>query len=240
MDFYMESVELEKIIYDYKEPSNNNLSRKDSVEARFRKYINEQHPCVMAKSIIVNDNLTLHTYSRMTSQMDQRILMDDLREYVKGFKPESRNFRSFVAVFTQEEGMDEATFESKLWALLISLNEIDDCAWDPSVSSDPENKFFSFSLFGKAFYIVGLHPYSSRIARRSPQVSIVFNLHAQFEKLRKMGVYQQVRDRIRANDEEIQGFANPMLDDFGEDSEARQYSGRQVGPEWKCPFHRKT
>jgi FPC/CPF motif-containing protein YcgG len=27
-----------------------------------------------------------------------------------------------------------------------------------------------------------------------------------------------------------------MLEDFGENSEARQYSGRKVGEEWKCPF----
>ncbi|MEP6902345.1 MAG: YqcI/YcgG family protein, partial [Actinomycetota bacterium] len=30
---------------------------------------------------------------------------------------------------------------------------------------------------------------------------------------------------------------NPNLSDFGTQSEARQYSGRAVEHEWKCPFH---
>lgn len=240
MELNIKSMESPQIKHSSIRPVRNIISRNDSVKARFAKYLEERHPCVMAKSIIMNDNLTLRTYSRMSSQMDQRILIEDLRKYVAGFQPESRNFRSFVAVFTQEEGMDEKTFESKLWKLLGSLSEIDDCEWDPSVSSDPQNEFFSFSLLGKAFYIVGLHPNSSRIARRSPQVSIVFNLHAQFEKLRNMGVYQQVRDRIRSNDKDIQGTVNPMLDDFGGSSEARQYSGREVDSDWKCPFHHKN
>lgn len=226
MELNTKTVESETIKHYSIRQVRNSISRNDSVKARFAAHIEAQHPCVMSKSIIVNGNLRLHTYSRMSSQMDQRILIEDLRKYVVGFQPESRKFRSFVAVFTQEEGMDEKTFESKLWKLLGSLTEIDDCEWDPSVSSDPEDEFFSFSLLGKTFYIVGLHPNSSRIARRSPQVSIVFNLHAQFEKLRKMGVYQQIRNKIRDNDEEIQANMNPMLDDYGVISEARQYSGR--------------
>src|SRR5690606_40704217 len=102
--------------------------------------------------------------------------------------------------------------------------------------SDPENDNFSFSLGGKAFYMVGLHPNSSRKARQSPVPAIAFNLHWQFEKLREMGAYYTVRDKIRERDKDLQGSINPMLEDFGETSEARQYSGRKVGEEWKCPF----
>ena len=76
------------------------------------------------------------------------------------------------------------------------------------------------------------------MARQSPFPAIVFNLHWQFEKLREMGNYQVVRDRIRQRDEELQGTINPMMEDFGEGSEAKQYSGRKVGKEWKCPFHK--
>jgi FPC/CPF motif-containing protein YcgG len=66
---------------------------------------------------------------------------------------------------------------------------------------------------------------------------MIFNLHWQFEKLRDMGVYQRVKKRIRKADEKLQGSINPMLDDFGDSSEARQYSGRAVDSNWKCPFH---
>jgi len=36
----------------------------------------------------------------------------------------------------------------------------------------------------------------------------------------------------------VQGSLNPNLADFGERSEARQYSGREVEEHWRCPFHR--
>ena len=94
------------------------------------------------------------------------------------------------------------------------------------------------ALQGKAFYIVGMHPESSRIARRSPYPSIAFNLHHQFEKLRHMGVYPNVRDKIRERDKNLQGSINPTLQDFGERSEARQYSGKATKEDWTCPFHR--
>ena len=124
-----------------------------------------------------------------------------------------------------------------LWKQLQLLHEADDQEWDKSVSNDPENSNFSFSLAGKAFYMVGMHPHSSRKARQSPVPALAFNLHWQFEKLREMGTYQTVRDKIRERDTELQGDINPMLQDFGENSEARQYSGRKVDGDWKCPFH---
>jgi FPC/CPF motif-containing protein YcgG len=36
----------------------------------------------------------------------------------------------------------------------------------------------------------------------------------------------------------LQGSLNPNLSDFGKKSDARQYSGRAVEANWKCPFHR--
>jgi len=42
---------------------------------------------------------------------------------------------------------------------------------------------------------------------------------------------------IRRRDISLQGFTNPMLTDFGEQSEARQYSGRAVDEDWSPPFN---
>jgi FPC/CPF motif-containing protein YcgG len=64
----------------------------------------------------------------------------------------------------------------------------------------------------------------------------VFNLHDQFEQLREQGRYEKIRDTILARDERLAGSVNPMLARHGEASEAAQYSGRVVGPEWTCPF----
>jgi len=66
--------------------------------------------------------------------------------------------------------------------------------------------------------------------------TLVFNLHAQFEQLRASGMFPRMRDRIRARDEALQGQVNPMVSDHGTSSEARQYSGREVSPDWQAPF----
>ena len=57
---------------------------------------------------------------------------------------------------------------------------------------------------------------------------LVFNLHSQFEELKASGRYDHMRDLIRGRDVELQGSVNPMVADHGEQSEARQYSGRAV------------
>ena len=41
---------------------------------------------------------------------------------------------------------------------------------------------------------------------------------------------------IRGREFALQGTINPMLSNFGEQSEARQYSGRAVDADWNPPF----
>jgi FPC/CPF motif-containing protein YcgG len=65
----------------------------------------------------------------------------------------------------------------------------------------------------------------------------VFNAHHQFEKLREEGRYARMQEVIRCRERNLQGTLNPNLADFGTSSEARQYSGRPVEEEWRCPFH---
>jgi uncharacterized protein len=67
--------------------------------------------------------------------------------------------------------------------------------------------------------------------------TLVFNAHHQFEKLRGEGRYARVQEVIRDRERNLQGNLNPNLADFGTRSEARQYSGRTVEEEWRCPFH---
>ena len=61
-------------------------------------------------------------------------------------------------------------------------------------------------------------------------------MHARFEQLRAEGKYERLRDTILERDERLAGSINPMLQRFGEASEARQYSGRLVSADWRCPF----
>lgn len=199
--------------------------------------IGEDHPCIMAQTVFSMDQVILNSYSDFGSVQTAKDIINDLAEYVSNYDFESNDFKTFLAVFPDSPNFSEIEFEKVLWEQLKNLHKVDDKNWDPEVSPDPESEHFSFSLCGRAFFIVGMHPGSSRKARQSPYPSIAFNLHWQFEKLREMGTYENVRDKIRERDRELQGNSNPMLEDFGNSSEAKQYSGRKVSEEWKCPFH---
>lgn len=194
----------------------------------------------MAQTVFSMDKVDFHEYNNFGSRETARAILKDLKKYIAHYDFESNDFETFLVAFKGKQNYSEKEFEQKLWEQLQHLHELDDAAWDKEVDPDPESKNFSFSLGGRAFYIVGMHPNSSRKARQAPYPAIAFNLHWQFEKLREMGTYYTVRDKIRERDTELQGNINPMLEDFGENSEARQYSGRKVGEEWKCPFHNKN
>ncbi|MEJ7811192.1 MAG: guanitoxin biosynthesis heme-dependent pre-guanitoxin N-hydroxylase GntA [Gemmatimonadaceae bacterium] len=122
-----------------------------------------------------------------------------------------------------------------------ALGERDEPAarWDPAVSADPADPHFAFSFAGCAMFVIGLHPGSSRLARRFRWPALVFSPRAQFERLRAEGRFERLRAAVREREIVLQGSLNPNLADFGDRSEARQYSGRETEPEWHCPFHRR-
>ncbi len=208
-------------------------------EKAFRKFIvDKNHPCIMAHSVHQTQGLFLRSYPDFDTQSTARQLVTDIKEYIQQYDFGDNKFASFIAVFPEVSFKDEKSFEQALWQLLNQIHQVDNANWDSSVSADPASNNFSFSIAGRAFYIVGMHPRSSRKARQAPYVSIAFNLHAQFEKLREMGSYEVVKKRIRKRDKAFQGSINPVLADFGDASEARQYSGRKTEKNWKCPFHK--
>ncbi|MBW8362036.1 MAG: YqcI/YcgG family protein [Kaistella sp.] len=200
--------------------------------------LKENHPCIMAKTLFKMEKYHLNVYRDIEEDDSLVQLVADVKNYIRQYDFEGNVFESFLAVFPNNHYSDELGFETALWKALQTIHDLDGSPWDPTVSDDPENPQFSFSIGGKAFYIVGLHPASSRMARQAPFTTIVFNLHRQFEKLRDTGTYHAVRDTIRKNDKKLQGNINPVLRDHGTDTETKQYSGRQVEENWKCPFHK--
>jgi len=61
-------------------------------------------------------------------------------------------------------------------------------------------------------------------------------LRPQFEKLKEDGRYGKMQITTRSREIAVQGSVNPNLADFGDASEARQYSGREVESDWRCPY----
>jgi hypothetical protein len=119
------------------------------------------------------------------------------------------------------------------------IDAAEGCSVDPGISSDPKANDFGLSLGGHAYYVIGMHENACRRARRFPAPVIVFNMRQQFSRLRESGHFETMSQKIKQRDIAYAGSANPMLARHGEVSEARQYSGRTVGGDWRCPFSRK-
>lgn len=208
---------------------------------RFTEFLSDPHfPCVGAKSALHKDRMRFASYAALGDPADAADLCARLHAFSQEFPDPGNVPVSFVATFAQQVA-DEAAFEAALWHHLQVMHEHDRTrfAWDDTVASDPSRDDFSLSIGGRAFFVVGLHPSASRLARRAPFPCLVFNFHNQFEALKASGKYQTMQAAIRARDVQLQGSVNPVLAAFGQASEARQYSGRKVDSRWRCPFHNK-
>lgn len=195
-------------------------------------------PCVGAKAAFNAGAQVISVYDQLASEQSTKFLAQHLGAFVHSESALRNTYATYVAIFREPRHLGEKDFEELLWSQLRQLHEIDaqGHTWDPSVASDPANPRFSFSFAGKALYVVGLHAGSSRRARRFSCPTLIFNPHEQFERLRHDGKWRRMQEAIRSRDCAVQGNVNPMLSDFGEQSEARQYSGRAVDDNWRAPF----
>jgi FPC/CPF motif-containing protein YcgG len=194
-----------------------------------------EYPCLGAKSVIRRDRVTHLVLDDLTAESVSEHILVGLRAFADLVEQED-GFHSFVVTFRGPLDLDERTFEHLLWTLLQRIHDDDDQPWAPEVSADPRNPHFAFSAAGNAYFLVGLHPAASRIARRAPLPTIVFNPHAQFQQLRESGRFEGMRAAIRRRDRDLQGSVNPMAADHGEASEALQYSGRARPLDWEPPL----
>ncbi|MEO6316680.1 MAG: guanitoxin biosynthesis heme-dependent pre-guanitoxin N-hydroxylase GntA [Chitinophagaceae bacterium] len=200
-----------------------------------------EFPCIMARSALANQQLRSMTAGHMACPNNDRAILDFLYEFIDEFKKAGAGYHSAVIIFDQPVETTETLFEQLFWQRLQALADLDarNFGYDKRVSADPMSENFSFSLKEEAFYIIGLHPASSRKARRFSHPAIVFNPHAQFEALRAANKYDKIKQVIRKRDLQYSGSVNPMLKDFGTATEAFQYSGNKYDDQWKCPLHIK-
>lgn len=196
-------------------------------------------PCVGAKSAMNSGMLEVVTAWSLTSAWDDLDIHKALLDWSEKYDANSAGLRSLAVVFSQPGDLDEAAFETALWERIQSLADKDQWLgqrYEPGVSSDPDDPHFSLSFGGKAYFVVGMHPRASRAARRMAYPAMIFNLHDQFVRLREEQRYEKMRSAILSRDVKLDGSINPMLARHGETSEARQYSGRAVNDDWRCPF----
>jgi len=212
----------------------------DALEESLKSFVTDpSFPCVGAKAALAKGTLDVVGCRDITSAWDDVRIHDELLRFAQAYRENPGLFRSLAIVFEGPDDLSETDFENALWIRVQSLSDKDvwrGQSYDQRVSADPDSPHFSLSFGGEAFFVVGLHLHASRPARRFGSPTMVFNLHDQFERLREIGKYEGMRDKIMTRDEALAGSRNPMLARHGEISEARQYSGRKVENGWQCPF----
>ena len=210
----------------------------NSLEEEFTHFVKDAgFPCVGAKSALARRQIAFVKGGHIACPADDAAIVRQIQNFAAR-QDETSLFVSLIVMFDNAGQMDDALFEAFLWQRLQAFHAIDAVSfeWDGKVSKDPQSPQFSMSLGGKAFYVVGLHPGASRPARRFSRPAMVFNLHSQFEMLREEGIYGKLKETILKRDMAANGSINPMLAMHGERSEAQQYSGRETGADWQCPF----
>lgn len=210
-----------------------------SILNEFENFIlQDGYPCVGAQAAVNGKTYAVGIFDDMNDPISQYQCCCGLYKYLQEMLERPSDYRSYIAIFKNEQNITEIEFEKKLWSLLEQLHNIDKqyFKWDEAVCKNPNSAEFSFSFGGKGFFLVGMHPNSSRRARKFKYSAIAFNLHDQFENLREKGRFDLIKEVIRENELEFQGSINPMLSDYGKGLEAPQYSGRNVEAHWNCPF----
>ena len=216
------------------------LMYEDGIADELRNFVADpSFPCVGAKAALKRDQLEVIVAGDIGCPRMDRDITAVLQEFACENQPDQKIFVSQAVIFTNCRMLSETEFEARLWHRLNAIHQIDseDFKWDPSVDSDPNSPHFSLSIGGRGFFVVGLHPGSSRQSRRFKYPTMIFNLHSQFERLRAEGRYESIRDTTIARDTSLCGEPNPMLAVHGTGPAAAQYSGRHVDEDWKCPFH---
>jgi uncharacterized protein len=200
---------------------------------------NPDFPCVAAKAAQSKNRAHCFVAGHMGCPADDVQILQFLYHFVDLYRVANEPYYSASIIFNGPMNCSEQEYDAFLWARLSSLASIDRMngyKHDRRVDGEPTSPRFSFSLKEEAFFIVGLHPGSNRRSRQFKYPTLVFNPHAEFEKLRALDRYEKMKKIVRKRDTMFSGSVNPVLSDFGERSEVYQYSGIAYDSEWVCPL----
>lgn len=210
-----------------------------SIIEEYEEFIaNKEFVCVAAKAALAKQQIDCMVADHIGCPKDDVEILRFLYSFIDNYRSSNELYHSAAVIFEQPQTVDEVMFDNFLWQRLQSLSNLDakNYPYDTRVTDDPASPDFSFSLKEESFFVIGLHPSSSRAVRQFRYPAIVFNPHKQFEQLKEIEKYQQLKKVVRKRDLAYSGSINPMLQDFGEASEVYQYSGRQYDRQWECPL----
>lgn len=199
----------------------------------------KNYPCTAAIQSVARNESIYGQFENFGSGQSGRQLRAELQKFIQQQQANNSTYLSYWAIYEGQNLFSEDDFEIALWQELSHLTseQTKNQDWKDLAKANPTEKSFSFCIDGHEFFVVGLHPQSSRLARRFPKPAIVFNVFKQFENLEKSGQYESIKKLIRERDVRLQGSVNPMVENYGDQWEAIQFSGKKNESQWKCPFH---
>lgn len=215
------------------------FSERKLAEQELEKLISQKnYPCIAALQSFHRDDYMVGIYEKFGVGNSWWDLRNDLNFFLRDQLRSGSVYSTFWAIFSEQKDVSEEVFEQQMWQELSFLTSKEDknLDWRPGTTQNPEDKDFCFQLFGEPFFVVGLHPSSSRKGRKFHRPALVFNVFRQFEKLMNDGHYDGMVKINRQRDERFQGEANPMVLEHGDNWETIQFSGKKNPGSWKCPF----
>ena len=196
-------------------------NKQDIIEEYFSFIDAREFPCIAAKAALSRNQAKCMVAGNMACPKDDVEILQFLYAFVDDARSSQQFYSSAAIIFSGPQINSEEMFDALLWQRLQALEMLDakNYIYDRRVDDDPSSAKFSFSIKEEAFYIIGLHPCSSRPARQFAFPALVFNPHVQFEQLRKTAKYDTMKSVVRKRDIALSGSINPMLEDFGKNSE---------------------
>ncbi len=208
---------------------------KNEYEAFIR---DKSFPCIGAKTSLAKNQAHCMVAGNMACPASDAAILNYLYGFTDDYRFTGGQFHSAAVIFTGPQIESEEIFEMLMWQRLQAIANLDAVSfgYDKRVSANPASPHFSFSIKEEAFFILGMHPASSRLARRFTYPALIFNPHAQFEELKETNKYEMIKQVVRKRDIDFSGSVNPMLSDHGKSTEALQYSGKNYNGIFKCPL----
>ncbi len=214
-----------------------------AMKEQFKKHVaKSSFPCLNAKIALKRNAFHFNLYDTLATEDTTHLLWHNLIKFIDYQSllwKQNHMLTTYVACFRTPKNMSEDAFEILLWKQLRLLHMEDvknGQKWATNYSDNPLDPHFGFSVGKRAFFIVGLHPNSSRKARQFLTPAIVFNSHDQFTNLRRLDMITEMRQVIRNNDQCYNGSINPNLIPNDENSVAFEYSGKRIQPGWTPDF----
>ena len=215
------------------------VSDSDDIIRNFYKFIGQDsYPCVAARAAMTRKQIPCFVVEHMNCPAEDRRILSFLYDFIADFRRARTSLHSAAVIWRHPQQLSEKEFDELMWRRLQALSDLDAARfrYDERVAYDPMDPNFSYSLAEEAFFIIGLHPASSRRSRQFDHPALVFNPHIQFNQLRQRNQYDKLKKIVRKRDTQYSGSVNPMLSDFGQAPEVYQYSGRQYDNSWTCPL----